>query len=473
MRKLRFCYIQKSNSWTHISRITSLREVQEFVEDYGEDLNEINLSTVFVMVARLRQPYEKIHPLDEKIALLLHPKIQQLDTQALVNCLWAMGRMNDIGTWNTTNVCYLLAQCIEGKIEQLEAQSLSMVILAFGKLWLEYEHIFNKLLQQFAACDWSQLKGQAFANVLWATSMRERKPGVQLIDNIVQRLPEVKHMTGRDVGMSLNALTKLRYHSQELIQKAIDLSIYKDYSDYDIASILTAMSQFHERNWDQLLQHVDLRKLNVQHAVIAMRALSILGADVSIAQSTLDNLQKEPDMYLMSQIFYAHQTYRCRGQKLNCPIQWLTQGRQNCLQEVYKQVRRKRNSGRGGFQSQVLDTLKKMNINFDDNYVDEELAREVGVKINLGSEKVAMVMANQKRFAYNMQQLLGSVVDNNNVLEKLGGWRVEIVPYYEFGAIKSSEERKNYLRQIIFRSNAGVPQLSNQMQIQGVNQHIQ
>eukprot|EP01024_Parvocaulis_polyphysoides_P038200 TRINITY_DN34231_c0_g1_i1.p3 TRINITY_DN34231_c0_g1~~TRINITY_DN34231_c0_g1_i1.p3 ORF type:complete len:201 (+),score=24.93 TRINITY_DN34231_c0_g1_i1:1-603(+) len=184
----------------------------------------------------------------------------------------------------------------------------------------------------------------------------------------------------------------------------------------------------------------------------------MLSADVSIAQRILDRLNQDLNPSQLGQLFQAYQSYKAHGQELRCEREWLVHGRQQQLMEVKKKIKNKGKSS-GALQQQVCQTLKRMGVNFQQSFLDQQLAREIDVKLNIDNEKVALVLAGYKSIISNMNKLLGRCVDHNNILQKVGGWRVEVVPYFEFKSLKTTDEQIRYLRQILFRNSEPVNML--------------
>eukprot|EP01023_Acetabularia_acetabulum_P003602 TRINITY_DN114_c2_g1_i2.p1 TRINITY_DN114_c2_g1~~TRINITY_DN114_c2_g1_i2.p1 ORF type:complete len:490 (-),score=53.22 TRINITY_DN114_c2_g1_i2:2051-3520(-) len=455
-----------------ISQLSSISQIVSFMEDYGDELNPINISTVLVITARVRQPFQQIYPTDEKVTQLLQRHMQQLDRQAIANCLWAMARLSDIPTWNLTNIIHQFMQIVEKDIKQFEAQNLAIIIWAISMLRYNNKEQFIMLLEQFCCSDWHDLReGQAIANILWAIAVYDHRVSDELVAKLLTRVKEVKHFSGRDVGMSVWALHKIRYYDQTIMDKMYEVCQVEDLSQFDVANVLTAVAEFRERNWQQIIEYVDFKKLTKpQHAISAIRALAMLGADVQIAQSILDGLKKQLNPIQLSQLFKAYQSYKAHGSELVCDQEQLQQGREQQLIEVRKVIQKKgRNSS--ALQQQVIKVLRKMGVNFEANFLDQKLGREIDVKIMMGNEKVALTLAGYKNLVSNVNKLLGRCIDNNNVLEKVGGWRIELIPYFEFKSLKTMDEQTRYIKKILFR-NLDSPEVFQRMPIELYHQQF-
>eukprot|EP01026_Neomeris_dumetosa_P052476 TRINITY_DN46426_c0_g1_i6.p1 TRINITY_DN46426_c0_g1~~TRINITY_DN46426_c0_g1_i6.p1 ORF type:complete len:280 (-),score=20.59 TRINITY_DN46426_c0_g1_i6:387-1226(-) len=225
--------------------------------------------------------------------------------------------------------------------------------------WGEDKQGVERLLKQFVMCEWNEVRGQSIANVLWAAAMLEYRLSHQLIDAVLNRVEEVSSFSGRDLGMSVWALHKMRHYDQVLMRKLVDAGQIGYLSDADTAAILQAAAEFKFKNWQQLLDSLSISNLrSPQHTVNIIRALSIFPADISIVQRILDDIKLDLNPYQMSQIFYAWLSYKARGQDLKCDINYIKYGRQYRLQEIRKQIR-SRGQASNLFHKQVFMILKK------------------------------------------------------------------------------------------------------------------
>eukprot|EP01023_Acetabularia_acetabulum_P034689 TRINITY_DN3258_c0_g3_i2.p1 TRINITY_DN3258_c0_g3~~TRINITY_DN3258_c0_g3_i2.p1 ORF type:complete len:547 (+),score=47.74 TRINITY_DN3258_c0_g3_i2:61-1641(+) len=415
-------------------------------------LNYINLSAAFValgyMVQRIDRQSIQIYDIVlayEALLTLVEEREAEFTSRQAANCIWSLGRATEKFRLRQKirifdKIYSILIQIVLQQQNRLTCTICAMTLVSMAKVkWMEQEHI-DKIVRSCLRYPENSYYIHQSANILWAFATL----GFHRLGVIKYFLDQVKceknWLNSQNFANILWALNKCRYHDPEWMRFSEELIIKKKlrFSVQEISQIVLAFANLGVQKkyevFEVLLEQFQQQNIQHEQSVInTVYTLSLLNYDISVVQNlidsfffeNLDKYKKSIEIHYACQLRRAQLQYKSRNQQLYLPANL----EKLCI-KLNQQKARQLITIPNGFYKEVYGFLVNKFVGIKGRVLIENDELEIKITLKRGKKKIAIELVVHTNCMITVPfNILGTVLQYHNLLERLGWWVVVVNAY--------------------------------------------